>query len=348
MAKTSDISYQEILRNVDARSFAPIYFLYGSEPYYIDLIAKYFEDNLLTEDEKEFNMTVMYGKDITAADIVNNARQYPSFADYRLTIVREAQQIDVDKWEAMSLYMQNPLPQSIIVICYKKEKFDGRIKAFKDISKSGVVFESKKLYDNQLPGWITSFATDRGLKIDIMIANLLAEYLGNDLSKISNEIAKLKTVMDSQKTDVITSSLIEKYIGISKDYNVFELIEAVSRKDVGKAMRIVNHMAANPKENSIAMITIVMFRFYVDLMIVKAARFPENRDNTRDIMSLIGAPYPKAKQLAAASQSVKYGGQILSIIGELRTLDARFKGIGAGNMSDYDMLRETIYKIIHT
>lgn len=348
MAKTSDISYQEILRNVDARQFAPIYFLYGEESYYIDLIAKYFEDKLLTEDEKEFNLTVLYGKDISAADIVNNARQYPTFADFRLTIVREAQQMPVDKWDALSLYLQNPLPQSVIVICYKKEKYDGRIKAFKDIGKSGIVFQSNKLYDNKLPGWISSHVESQGLKIDMRSVNLLAEYLGNDLSKIANEIAKLKIVLDKKQSNEITPGLIETYIGISKDYNVFELLDAVISKDAGKSARIVSHMAANPKENSIAMITIVMFRFYVDLMKVKAAGISNQGDATNDIMRALGVPFPKAKQLSTAHRNIQYGGQILSIIGELRTLDARFKGIGAGNTSDYDMLRETIFKIIHT
>lgn len=338
MAKQNIISFDDIIREIDTRQFRPVYFLYGNEPYYIDKLSEHFEQKVLTDEEKEFNYTLLYGKDITASDIVNNARQYPSFAEYRLTIVREAQEIR--DWEAMLMYLKNPLQQSIVVICYKKEKIDARLKVFKEIEKTGLMFQSMKLYDNQIPGWITGFAKSKGLTIDGQAAMILTEFLGNNLMKITNEIDKLAIIMNQQKLTTITPELIETNIGFSKDYNNFELINAIITGDVLRANRIINYFIANPGDNSIAATTITIFKFFADLMTYQSS--PKE---------FIGAmhlnPYSRRlKELEMAAKRYSPG-RALYVIEQLRDLDARFKGFNRGNATNKDLLKETIYKIMH-
>lgn len=338
MAKQNSISFDDIIREIDARQFHPVYFFYGNEPYYIDKLSEHFEQNVLTDEEKEFNYTLLYGKDITASDIVNNARQYPSFAEYRLTIVREAQ--EVRDWEAMLMYLKNPLPQSIVVICYKKEKIDARLKVFKEIEKTGLMFQSVKLYDNQIPGWITDYAKSKGFTINGQAAMILTEFLGNNLMKITNEIDKLSIIMNQQKLTAITPELIETNIGFSKDYNNFELINAIITGDILRANRIINYFVANPGDNSIAATTVTLFKFFADLMAYQSA--PNE---------FIGAmhlnPYSRRlKELEMATKRYSPG-WALYVIEQLRDLDARFKGFNRGNASNKDLLKETIYKIMH-
>lgn len=338
MAKQNNISFDGIIREIDARQFRSIYFLYGNEPYYIDKLSDYFEEKVLTEEEKEFNYTLLYGKDITASDIVNNARQYPSFAEYRLTIVREAQ--EVRDWEAMLMYLKNPLPQSIVVICYKKEKIDARLKVFKEIEKVGLMFQSTKLYDNQIPGWITDYAKSKGFAIDGRSAMILTEFLGNNLMKITNEIDKLAIIMRQRNLTAITPELIEENIGFSKDYNNFELINAIITGEVLKANRIIKYFAANPSDNSIAATTATLFKFFADLMAYQAS--PNEFISTMHLN-----PYSKRIQELGIAAKRYSPGRTLYVIEQLRDLDARFKGFNRGNASNLDLLKETVYKIMH-
>lgn len=340
MAKQSSITHKEIIRQIDSRQMSPIYLLYGNEPYFIDLIANHFEQHLLTEEQRDFNYTLLYGNETNSADIVLNARQYPTFSDYRLTLVREAQAIS--SWDALSLYLKNPLKQSIIVLCYKSEKLDQRRKVFKEIGEKGIIFQSNQLTDYAVAGWIRSYVSEKGGSIDDRSSELLSSYLGNDLSKVSNELDKLFIITSSTGQTRITPELIEQNIGISKDYNNFELTSAIVAGDVLKANRIVDYFVSNPKNSSVPQTVIILFRFFADLM-----QYHQARDKSDYALQNTYRWYGnRVRELKTAAQRYN-SSRALYAIEQLRDLDARFKGFNRGSASDLDLLRETIYKIMH-
>lgn len=342
MAKQT-VTYHSIIKEIDSRQFHPIYMLYGDETYYIDLISDYFEKNILTgEDEREFNLSVMYGKDISVADIVMSASEFPVFSDYRITIVKEAQSIDKANWDSMVDYLKSPNPQSIIVLCYRKETIDSRLKIVKSISDCGVIFQSQKLKDYQLPDWIINTVGSKGYSIDARSAELLAEFLGSNLGKIVNEIDKLGIIMAKQGTRDITPDLIERNIGISKEYNNFELITAIIKGNTLKVHRIIDYFAANPKASSIAQTTVLLHRFFADLMIYHSS--PDKSQAA--IMQVVRCNMMRYNELRMAASRYS-SGRTLYVIEQIRDLDARFKGFGGGNVSDRDLLRETLFKIMH-
>src|SRR6201986_1184518 len=252
------MSADDIIKDIKNRKFKPLYLLHGDEPYYIDLVGNYVEHKVLSDAEKGFNQTVLYGKDTDIMTVLNAAKRYPMMADYQVVLVKEAQDMkwgkdDDDKKTINPLlaYLESPLPSTILVFCYKYGKFDKRKKSYKAIDKNGIVFESTTLYDNKVPGWIEDFVQEKGYKISPQAAALLGEYLGNDLSKIANELEKL--MLNVSKGQEITPKEIQDNIGISKEYNVFELQTALGKKDVVKVNRIINYFEANPKSNPIVL-----------------------------------------------------------------------------------------------
>jgi DNA polymerase-3 subunit delta len=249
----------DILKDLKNRKFKPLYLLHGEEPYFIDRIGNFIEDHVLTDAEKGFNQTVLYGKDTDVMAVLNAAKRYPMMADYQVIIVKEAQDMkwgkeDDDKKgiNPVLSYLENPLSSTILVFCYKYGKFDKRKKAYKAIEKHGLVFESASLYDNKIPGWIESYATEKNYRISVQAAVMLCEYLGNDLSKIANELDKL--MLNIAAGQEIGLKDIQDNIGISKEYNVFELQSALIKRDVLKANQIINYFEANPKANPIVLI----------------------------------------------------------------------------------------------
>src|SRR6201996_2836979 len=249
----------DILRDLKNRKYKPLYLLHGEEPYFIDQVSNFVEDELLSVAERGFNQTVLYGKDTDVMTVLNAAKRYPMMSEYQVVLVKEAQDMkwgrdDDDKKTINPVlsYLENPLPSTILVFCYKYGKFDKRKKTYKAIEKNGVVFESATLYDNKIPSWIESFAAGKGYKIDQQASAMMAEYLGNDLSKIANELEKLMLNVSAGQT--ITMQHVQDNIGISKEYNVFELQSALSRKDPFKVNQIVNYFEANPKANPIVLV----------------------------------------------------------------------------------------------
>ncbi|MBQ0007607.1 MAG: DNA polymerase III subunit delta [bacterium] len=341
MAKS--VSYQSIIKEIDKRQFQPIYMLYGDETYYIDLLSDYFENKILTnEDEREFNLSVLYGKEITVADIVMSASECPVFSDYRITIVKEAQSIDKPNWDSLVEYLKEPNSQSIVVLCFRKETIDSRLKVFKIISDKGVIFQSQKLKDYQLPDWIINAATAKGYSIDLRSAELLSEFLGSNLGKIVNEIDKLGIIMEKQGTSNITPELIERNIGISKDYNNFELISAIIKGNIQHVNRIIDYFAGNPKANSIAQTTVLLHRFFADLMIYHSS--PDK--SQQGIMQFVKCNFMRYNELKLAASRYN-SGRTLYVIEQIRDMDAKFKGFGGGTITNKDLLRETLYKIMH-
>lgn len=340
MAKIA-ATYEGILADVKSRQFKPIYFVYGDEPYYIDRISEHFENDILTTEEKEFNYRLMYGKDTPSASaIVNEARQFPMFSDYRLVIVKEAQ--NIDEWDTLSLYLDHPSDKTVLLICYRSEKVDSRKKVFKDISSKGVMYQSKRLYDNQISPWIVDYVNKAGFKIDSRSADLMASYIGSKLDRLANELNKLFIVMTQQEVNAITPDLIERNIGISKEFNNFELIKAISTGNVLMANRIVKYFGDNPKDNPPVVTAIVLFHYFADLMICLQNRTTD----VNAIKALLNKTYYQALDLANGARMFN-SQRTLNAIGIIRDMDARFKGFGSGKITEHDLLRESIYKIMH-
>ena len=336
------MTFDQIIGDLKNKIYYPVYFLTGEEPYYIDLISDYIENNVLTEEEKEFNQTIIYGRDVDVPTIISYAKRFPMMANYQVVIVKEAQDIDKPKpkIEELTSYVENPLSSTILVINYKYKKLDGRKKLAKLIAKKGVLFESKKLYQDKVQSWITNYIQEKGLSITPKAGALLAEYLGTDLGKIVNEISKLTiNLADGGKID---DALIEKNIGISKDYNVFELQDALGRRDILKANRIANYFAANPKENPLIKTIIVLYKYFSSTLLYHRLK-NKSKNNVASKLS-INPFFVKGYEVAARSYSIA---NIVRIISYLREYDLKSKGVDSISATDGELLKELIYKILH-
>ncbi|MDX1767393.1 MAG: DNA polymerase III subunit delta [Arenibacter troitsensis] len=327
---------KQIVSNIKKGDIAPIYFLTGEEPYYIDKIAEYIEKNALTEEERGFNQVVLYGKEITIEDIVSNAKRYPMMAERQVVIVKEAQHL-ARTIENLVSYADQPQPSTILVLCYKYNKLDKRKKLYKSIKKSGVIFEGKKLYENQVGDWIKKSLHSRGYSITFKAANLLVEFLGTDLGKIDKELEKLCLVVP--KGIEINPDVIESNIGISKDYNNFELKKAIGERDVEKATRIVNYFAQNPKDNPFVLTVTLLYSFFIQLLSYHGLK----DHSPKSVSSALGIrPFFVAEiQTAARNYPMR---RVSEIISGLRELDVKGKGVGS-NISQADLLKELLIKI---
>ena len=339
MAK-QEITCDDILKELRAKQSRPVYYLMGEEPYYIDLIADYITDNILTETEKEFNLTVVYGADVDIATVINAAKRYPMMSEHQVVVVKEAQ--NIRNMEELSYYLQKPLLSTILVICHKHGVLDRRKKLAAEIEKTGVLFESKKVKDAQLPAFITSYMKRKGIDVEPKATAMLADFVGADLSRLTGELEKLIITLPKGHTRV-TPEQIEKNIGISKDYNNFELRSALVEKDVLKANKIIKYFEENPKTNPIQMTLSLLFGFFSNLMLAYYA--PEKSE--QGIANMLGLRTPwQAKDYLAAMR--RYNGvKTMQIIGEIRYADAKSKGVGNPSLSDGDILRELVFKILH-
>lgn len=339
MAK-QELTCDDILKELRAKQYRPVYYLMGEESYYIDLITDYVVDNVLSETEKEFNLSVVYGADVDVAAIINAAKRYPMMSEYQVVIVKEAQA--VRNIEELIYYLQKPLHSTILVICHKHGTLDRRKKLATEVDKIGVLFESKKIKEAQLPAFITSYMKRKGLDVEPKAAAMLADFVGTDLSRLTGELEKLIiTLPNGQKR--ITPEQIEQNIGISKDYNNFELRNALVERDVLKANKIIKYFEENPKTNPIQMTFSLLFSFYSNLMLTYYA--PDKSEP--GIASMLGLRTPwQARDYVAAMR--KYSGvKTMEIVGEIRYADAKSKGVGNSSISDTDILRELVFKILH-
>lgn len=338
MAK--EVTYEEIVRNLKNEVYSPIYFLMGEEDYYIDRISDYLVNHALIETEKEFNLTVLYGADTDIATVINAAKRYPMMSKYQVVVVKEAQHLR--NIEELTYYLQKPLASTILVFCYKHGALDRRKKITAEIEKAGVLFESKKLKEAQLPGFISSYLKRKQVEIEPKASEMMAEFVGADLNRMAGELEKLIiTLPAGQKR--ITPELIERNIGISKDYNNFELRNALIAKDVLKANQIVKYFEENPKNNPLQVTLAVLFNFFANLMLAYYA--PEKTD--QGIAAQLGLRSPwQSKDYMIAMQ--KYSGvKVMQIIGAIRECDAKSKGIGNPSTPDGELLRSLVYMILH-
>ena len=311
----------------------------GEEPYYIDEISNYIAANVLTDDEKEFNQTVVYGKDSDVETIVSNAKRFPMMANYQVVIVKEAQ--NLDKIENLQAYIENPLNSTILVICYKYGSVDKRKQFAKTIQKKSVLFESKSLYANQIPDWVNAYVKGQGYKINPYATQLLADNIGNDLSRIANEVKKLIINLPDKRE--ISVDDIERNIGISKDFNVFELQSALGKKQVLKANRIVNYFVFNPKENPPQMVLPVLYGFFAKVLLYHTVKNKSDRKEVASTLS-VNPFFVDDYKTAAQSYSVAKLSQIFSY---LREADMKSKGVDMPSRNDDAIYKELIYKILH-
>ncbi|QXP69724.1 DNA polymerase III subunit delta [Polaribacter sp. R2A056_3_33] len=329
---------KDIVSDIKKGIIKPIYFLMGDEPYYIDKISDYIEEHILEEAEKGFNQQVMYGRDASIEDIVSAAKRYPMMAERQVIIVKEAQDLSRNI-EKLVAYAETPQPTTVLVFNYKYKKLDKRKKLHKAIAKTGLIYESKKLYENQVSDWIRRVLSGKKYKIEPKASQMLVEFLGTDLSKISNELDKLMLILP--KESIISDKHIEDNIGISKDFNNFELRKAVGEKDVVKANRIINYFAENPKNNPLVMTISLLNGYFTQLL-----SFHGLKDKSKSsVAKTLGVnPYFVDEYfLAARNYPMR---KVAQIIAFLRDADVKSKGVGA-SQSQKDILKELLFKILH-
>jgi len=329
----------KIVNDIKQGNIKPLYFFMGEEPYYIDRLTEYIENNVLSEEEKGFNQMVLYGKDVSIEDVVSNAKRYPMMADRQVVIVKEAQELsrNIEKLES---YADNPQPSTVLVFAYKYKTLDKRKKITKLLEKNGLVFESKKLYENQVADWIKRVLSGKNYTIEPKAAAMLVEFLGNDLSKINNELEKLMIILPAGNT--ITPRLIEDNIGISKDYNVFELRKAIGERDELKAYRIADYFSQNPKDNPLVMTTGLVFGFFSQLLQYHGLK-DKNPSNVAKLLR-INPYFVKDYDIALRNYPMR---KVSSIVATLRDIDVKSKGVGANSIPQSDLLKEMLVKIFN-
>lgn len=332
------VEVKQLVSDINQGRIKPVYFLMGEEPYYIDKISEYIETHVLTEDEKEFNQSVVYGRDTSIQEIVAKVKQFPMMSEKTVIVVKEAQDLH-RTIEHLTSYVENPLDTSVLVVCYKYKTLDKRKKLIKAISKVGVVFESKKLYENQVGNWVTGVLKGKKYTIEPKATQMLVEFLGTDLSKISNELDKLSLVLP--KGVMITAKDIEENIGISKDFNVFELRKAIGQKEILRCNQIINYFIENPKSNPLVVTISLINSYFTQLLMYHGLK---DKSKMNVAKSLRVSPYFVDDYIKAGKNyPMRKVSQIISL---LRDADVKSKGVGA-NLSDRDVLKELMFKILH-
>lgn len=335
-----ELTFESIFKELKAQKYYPIYYLMGEESYYIDLIADYIADHVLTETEKEFNQTIVYGADTDIASIINAAKRYPMMSEYQVVIVKEAQSLR--GLDELLYYLQKPQISTILVFCHKHGVLDKRKKLAIEIAKKGVLFESKRIKEFQLPTFISSYLKRRGIDIESKAISMLAEFVGADLNRLVGEMEKLIITLPKNQIRV-TPEQIEKNIGISKDYNNFELRAALIEKDILKANRIVKYFEENLKSNPIQLTLSLLFAFFSNLMLAYYA--PDKSE--QGIASFLGLKTPwQSREYQNAMRNYS-GVKTMRIISYIRYADAQSKGIQNISTNDGEILRELIFKILH-
>ena len=328
----------DIVADIKRKILKPIYFLMGEEPYYIDQISDFIEENALDESEKGFNQQVMYGRDVSIEDIIAASKRYPMMAERQVIIVKEAQDLS-RTIENLASYAENPQPSTVLVLNYKYKTLDKRKKLYKIIAKNGLIFDSKKLYENQVSDWIRRVLSGKKYQIEPKATLMLVEFLGTDLSKISNELNKLALILP--EGTIINDKHIEENIGISKDFNNFELRKAIGEKNVLKSNRIINYFADNPKSNPLVMTISLLNSFFTQLLFFHGLQ----DKSKKSVASALGInPYFVDEYfLAARNYPIQ---KVTSVLSFLRDADMKSKGVGA-NQNEGDILKELIFKILH-
>ncbi len=341
------MKFEALMSGLKGGKYSPVYFLQGNEPYYIDQVSDFIENKVLSETEKEFNQTVIYGRDTDISSVITMARRYPMMSNHQVVIVKEAQEIkdlvpkkNSKNEPALIPYLQRPQPTTLLVLCHKHKAVDKRTKLYKALAKHAVFFESNRLYDSKLPAWISNHVRQQGYKIGDDACILLSEFIGNDLSRIAHELDKLFLNID--KGGTIDMELIEKYVGISKEFNVFELQKAIGSRDILQANRIALHMAANERNNPLMMTLGSLSAYFNKIM---TYHFLGDRSE-RHVAMAIGVPPFFVREYARAAGNYPPS-KVARVFSLLRECDMRSKGAGTGSGQTTDIMKELVYKILH-
>lgn len=329
---------KKIIADIKKGIIAPVYFLMGEEPYFIDTISDYIQNNILSEDEKGFNQMVLYGQDVSVSDIINHAKRFPMMAPYQVIIIKEAQNLG-NSIEDLTSYVENYTPTTILVFCHKYKTLDKRKKLVKALGKDCVLFESKKLRDYQVVSWIPTALKEKGYVIHPKATQMLVEFLGTDLSRIQNEIDKLTLIIPPNSE--ITPEIIEKNIGISKEFNNFELRKAIAEKNELQAVRIAKYFGDNPKDNPLVVTVGMLCSFFQDLLTYHG--LSEHSDKDVAAALKMNSYFVKEYHVAARNYPMK---KVSAIIAGLREIDMKSKGVGANNTPQSELLKDLIIKIL--
>lgn len=339
-----DASVRKILSDAKAKKFSPVYFLQGEEPYFIDTISDYIEANALSEADKGFNQVVVYGKDASMATILTHARRFPMMAQFQVVIVKEAQEIqDLNKELGAKLlldYLKQPVPSTVLVFCHKHKALDKRRELGKNIEKLATSLTSKKLYDNQLPDFMSEYAKERGIAIDDQAVRALCEFVGNDLSRLTNEMDKLTISLKPGET--ITAERVMQQVGVSKEYNIFELQKAILQRNSLTVAKIVNYFEGNTKKNPMIPIVAYLYSFFSKVLL--ASQAPDKSEKGL-VSALKVSPYAIRDYSLALQQFSPE--MILRNISLLKEADLKLKGVNTGTTTEGQIFRELIYRLMH-
>ena len=335
-----ELTYEEIKGGILNNKFMPVYLFQGEEPYFIDQLTELLIEHVLDDSERDFNQTLVYGSEVDAASIINTAKRYPMMSDRQLIVVKEAQ--NLKNIDDLIHYVKQPLSSTVLVLNYKYGKLDGRKKILTEIEKVGIIFESKKIYENKIPAFITSYLKPKQVTIDPKSAQILTDYLGNNLSKLTNELEKL-IISLPENLRKITPELIETNIGISKEFNNFELQSAIACRDILKANRILKYFKDNPKNNPLPATLSILYNFFSNLMI---CHFSKDKSESA-LMALLNLRFNF--QLTDYTKALRIYNSLktLEIIALLREYDAKSKGFGNISATEGDLMKELVYKIMH-
>lgn len=341
MAETKTASYESIIRDLKARKYAPIYYLMGDESYYIDKISDFVAENVLKPEERDFNQTVMFGSDVSGANVAEAARRYPMMAEHQVVIVKEAQ--NLKNTDAIEAYLRNPLASTVLVMCHKNGTIDKRKKLAAMIAKVGVIFESKKLRDRDLPPFIENYLGKKGASVDPKSQQLIADSVGADLHRLVAELDKLLIALP-ENDKRITPAMVEQQIGVSKDFNAFELRDAIVNRNVFKANQIIKYFDENPKAGSIYSFLPMLFNYFQNLMIAYYCPEKTSQDALAKWLDL-RSPWA-AKDYITGMRNFT-GMKVLQIISKIREIDAKSKGVDNPNTPGGELMKELIFYILH-
>lgn len=342
MAEAKNVSFGQIMKDLEARKFVPVYYLMGEESYYIDRIADYIADHVLQPEERDFNQTVLFGSDVTASQIADYARRYPMMAEYQVVIVKEAQ--NVKQTEPLEKYFKAPLRSTILVMCHKNGAIDGRKKEYvKAIQGAGVLFESKKLKDRDLPVFIERYLGAKNVKIDPKSTQMISDNIGADLSRLTSELDKvILSLPDGQRN--VTPEIVEEQIGVSKEFNGFELRDALVHRNVYKANLIIKYFDENPKAGSLYSFLPMLFNFFQNLMIAYYAPNNKSQEAVGEWLELRNSWAAKDYMVGMRNYT---GVKTMQIISKIREIDAKSKGLDNPNTPPGELMKELIFYILH-
>ena len=342
MAEAKNVSFDGIMADLEARRFVPVYYLMGEESYYIDKISDYIAEHVLQPEERDFNQTVLFGSDVTASQVADYARRYPMMSEYQVIIVKEAQ--NIKHTEALEKYFKQPLASTILVMCHKNGTVDGRKREYvKAIQSAGVLFESKRLRDRDLPVFIETYLKRRNVSIDAKSTQIIADSIGADLSRLTSELDKVIISLPEQDRRV-TPQVVEDQIGVSKEFNSFELRDAIVNRNVFKANQIIKYFDDNPKASSLYAFLPMLFNYFQNLMIAYYAPNNKSQEAVAEWLELRNAWAAKDYMTGMRNYS---GMKVMQIIGKIREIDAKSKGLDNPNTPPGELMKELIFYILH-